>query len=129
VAPFHTRDIVRLVYLGSRVSEPFHESLIIAAAEARMCLLRGTEVVFHSEMEFDPATRKPASAAPGKLRRLRHLRHSQQSPVERAHLFFFSWRHRKLNVIDRGEWIFPHTAMLTEWPIRENRLPPVKIKG
>ena len=74
VATSHARDIVGLVHLNSRVSESLQQGPIVAASQGRMRFLRGTEVGFDSE---NAATRKPATAALGEFRRLRHIHHSQ----------------------------------------------------
>src|SRR5437660_9958550 len=65
-----------------------------------MRLLRGAEVVFDAEVEFEGADLKPETAAFIESGRFRDFRQAEKTTVERASLFFFAARHRKLDVVD-----------------------------
>jgi hypothetical protein len=70
--------------------------------QSRMRLLRGTEVVFDAEVKFEGADLEPETAAFIQSGRLGDFREAEEIAVERAALFFFAVRHRKLDVVDGG---------------------------
>jgi hypothetical protein len=77
-----------------------------------MCLPRGTEIGFASNMELHIAAGKPASSALRQFRRLGDLGHTEQIAIEPSRGSFFSGRHSELYVVDIGEGMAIHKNIL-----------------
>ena len=73
----------------------------IVNQKCRMGLARRTKISLHAEMNLNPPTAEPATAAPCQMSRLLDLRNAEQTLIKRASLGFPSGRHRQQNVIQR----------------------------
>ena len=75
------------------------ERIQIIHVERGMCLLGGTEVFLHAEMQLLSAAPKPNASPCLQRVRLRDLDQPENSAVEGSRRRFLATRHRDLNVI------------------------------
>jgi hypothetical protein len=114
VAAPHARNIIGLYDFDSRIAQQLQKRHVIAAAQRGMCLPRGTEVCFGSQMNLYAAAFKPASAAFGEFRRFRYFSHAEKILVKCTSAFFLTCGHGELNVIDGEERRVGHVKILEE---------------
>src|SRR5487761_1782454 len=65
-----------------------------------MRFVRGCEIFFNAEMNFERAPLEPAAAARGQMSRLGLFGNSEQAGIEGARLGLASRRHRQLHMVD-----------------------------
>ena len=108
VAAADAGNIIHLGDIDTRSAQMRNASRIVTATEGRVCLLRRTEIVFHTEVNLNGSTLEPASTALGKLGRFWQLCHAQDISIKTPSRLFSACGHSKLDVIDRSEWSVGH---------------------
>ena len=76
------------------------QAIEIIYDERRMCLARGSEFRFNTEMEPDISGLEPCSAAFCQIGRFWNFCKAQQTNIKGARLFFFTGWHGDLDVVD-----------------------------
>lgn len=97
-------NIFRFLNHDSVNTQPRDKSIIVCASQSRVRLLGRKEVFFNAEVNLYIAAFKPASAAARELCGFRDLAHSENACVKATRSIFFARRHRKLHVVNCGEW-------------------------